>query len=93
VRSALVEEVQNVEGGVFDLVLDCLVTSVKFEGRALCPLGGLEIAQLIARETLRNAALRSWVWIPVMLDFFWPYIEMLYMGVGGFQFLALCMVT
>jgi hypothetical protein len=40
VRSALVEEVQNVECGVFDLALDCLVTSVKFEGRALCPLGG-----------------------------------------------------
>jgi hypothetical protein len=50
----------------------------------LCALlAGLEIAKLIARETLRNAALRSWVWIPVMLDFFWPYIEMLYMGVVG----------
>jgi hypothetical protein len=69
VRSALVEEVQNIECGVFDLALDCLVTSVKFEGRALCPLG-LETAKLMARETLRNAALRPWIWIPVMLDFF-----------------------
>jgi hypothetical protein len=39
VRSVLVQKVQNADCGLLDLALDCLVTSAKFEGRALCPLG------------------------------------------------------
>jgi hypothetical protein len=55
-RSALVEEVQNFGCGVFDLGLDCLVTSAKSESRALCPSRGSGTAKLIARERPRYAA-------------------------------------
>jgi len=52
----------------------------------LCPLARLETENQWQGDT-RNAALRPWIRSQWMLDFFWPYIEMLYMGVVGFQFL------